>query len=124
VGVRKGVRVGVRVGVPYSRNKLALRKGLRNLNLKSLFSTFYSFRDIRVHTYDFLKFVGGLWALKGACKLFLSQSIGSNTFQLFKHKKCRSHSFGRFVGVRVGVAPCLNKLALRKKLRNLHAKSQ
>jgi len=29
---------------------------------------------------------------------------------------------GRFVGVRVAVAPCW--LALRKKLRNLHTKSQ
>jgi len=28
------------------------------------------------------------------------------------------------VGVRVGVAHCWNKLALRKKFRNLHAKSQ
>jgi len=43
---------------------------------------------------------------------FLGQSIGideKNTFQLkfvFKHQNCRSHSFGRFVGVRVGVAPC------------------
>jgi len=27
------------------------------------------------------------------------------------------------VGVRVGVTPCWNKLALRKKLRNLHTKS-
>jgi len=35
---------------------------LRNLNLKSEFSILDSFRDIRVHTYDFLKFVGGLWA--------------------------------------------------------------
>jgi len=26
-----------------------------------------------------------------------------------------------FVGVRVGVAPCWNKLALRRELRNLHA---
>jgi len=43
-----------------------------------------------------------LWALKGACKLFLSQSIGSNTFQLFKHKNCRSHSFDRFVGAGLG----------------------
>jgi len=31
---------------------------IRNLNLKSQLSMFYSFRDIRVHTYDFLKFVG------------------------------------------------------------------
>jgi len=57
------------VGVAYSRNKLALRTGLRNLNLKSLISIFDSFRDIRVsifdsfrdvhvHIYDFLKFVG------------------------------------------------------------------
>jgi len=50
--------VGVRVGVEYSRNKLALRTRLRNLNLKSQFSIFDSFRDIRVHVYDFLKFVG------------------------------------------------------------------
>jgi len=50
--------VNVRVGVAYSRNKLALRTRLRNLNLKSQFSIFDSFRDIRVHTYDFLKFVG------------------------------------------------------------------
>jgi len=45
------------------RNKLALRIRLRNLNLKSQFSIFDSFRDIHVHIYDFLKFVGGLWAL-------------------------------------------------------------
>jgi len=67
--------VGVRVG-----NKLALRTRLRNLNLRSKFSTFYSFRDICVHTYDFLKFVDGLWTLKWAW-----QSIGidwNNTFQL------------------------------------------
>jgi len=40
----------------------------------------------------------------------LDQSIGideTNTFQLkflFYHQNCGSHSFGRFVGVRVGVA--------------------
>jgi len=49
--------------VAYSRNKLALRIRLRSLNLKSQFSIFDSFRDIHVHIYDFLKFVGGLWAL-------------------------------------------------------------
>jgi len=49
----KRVRVGIRVGVAYSRNKLALRTSLRNLNLKSHFSIFNSFRDISVHTYDF-----------------------------------------------------------------------
>jgi len=38
--------------------KLALRTRPRNLNLKSEFSIFDSFRDIRVHTYDILKFVG------------------------------------------------------------------
>jgi len=26
-------------------------------------TNFDSFRDIRVHIYDFLKFVGGLWAI-------------------------------------------------------------
>jgi len=49
--------------VAYSCNKLPLRIRLRNLNLKSQFSIFDSFRDIHVHTYDLLKFVGGLWAL-------------------------------------------------------------
>jgi len=62
--------VGVRVGVAYSRNKLALSTRLRNLNLKSQFFIFYSFRDIRVHSNDFLKFVGGLWALKWAGQTF------------------------------------------------------
>jgi len=82
----------------YWRNKLVLRTQLRNLNLKSQFSIFHIFRDIRVHIYDFVKFVGGLWALNGRGKLFFGQSIGigdNNTF-----------------------------LALRKKLTNLHAKSQ
>jgi len=89
---RLGRFVGVRVGVSYSRYKLALRTRLRNLNLmsqfyifrnlnqKSQFSIFDIFRDIRVHIYDFLKFVGSLWALKWAC-----QSIGideNNTFHL------------------------------------------
>jgi len=50
--------------VAYSRNKLALRTRLRNLNLRSHFSIFNIFRDIRVYIYDLLKFVGGLWALK------------------------------------------------------------
>jgi len=58
--------VGVRVGVAYSRNILALLTRLRNLNLKS---QIYNFRDIRVHIYDFLKFVG-------VENFFLSQSIG------------------------------------------------
>jgi len=52
------------VGVAYLRNKLALRAGLRNLSLGSHFSILDSFRDIRVHFYDSLKFVGGLRALK------------------------------------------------------------
>jgi len=55
-----GRLVGVRVGVAYSCNKLALRTKLRNPNLKSQFSLFDSFRDIRDHIYDFLKFVGGM----------------------------------------------------------------
>jgi len=53
--------VSVRVGVAYSHDRLAQRTRLQNLNLKSQFSIFDSFR---VHTCDFLKFVGGLWALK------------------------------------------------------------
>jgi len=52
--------VGVKVSVAYSRNKLALRTRLRNLNLKTQLSIFESFRDNRVHTYDLLKSVGGL----------------------------------------------------------------
>jgi len=62
--------VGVKAGVAYLRNKPALRTRLRNLNMKSQFSIFDSFRDIRVHTYDFFKFVGGLWTLGGRGKLF------------------------------------------------------
>jgi len=54
--------VGVKAGVAYSRNKLVLRSRLRNLNLVSPFSIFDSFQDIDVHIYDFLKFVGDLWA--------------------------------------------------------------
>jgi len=60
----------------------------------------------------------------------LGQSIGvdkNSTFQLkflFFYQNGMSDSFWRLVGVRVGVARCWNKLALRKKLRNLHAKSQ
>jgi len=60
---RLGRLGGVRVGVAYSRNKLALRSRLRNLHLRSPFSIFDSFRDIDVHIYDFLKFVGGLCPL-------------------------------------------------------------
>jgi len=54
--------------VAYSRNKLALRKRLRNRILKSQFSIFNSFGDIRVYIFDFLKLVGGLWTLKWAWK--------------------------------------------------------
>jgi len=55
--------VGVREGLAYSRNKLALRSRIRNLNLKSQFSIFDIFRYIRVHV---TIFVGGLWALNWA----------------------------------------------------------
>jgi len=55
--------------------KLALRIKLRNLNLKSQFSIFDSFRDIHVHIYDFLKFVGGLWALGWARLVILIKNI-------------------------------------------------
>jgi len=92
------------VAVPFSRNILALRTRLRDLNLKSQFSNFDSFRDIHVHIYDFLKFAGCFWELKWAIGIdenntFLSQ-------YLFKHQNCRSHSFGRLVGVRMGVVLC------------------
>jgi len=69
--------------VTYSRNKLTLRTKLRNLHLQSQFSIFDSFRDIGVHTYDFLKFVDDLWALKWVWQTFFGQSIGiykNNTF--------------------------------------------
>jgi len=55
--------------VAYSHDKLALCSKLRN-----------SFRDIRVHTYDFLKFLGFKVG-----NFFLGQSIGidkNNAFQL------------------------------------------
>jgi len=109
------------VRVAYSRNKLALRTRLRILNLKSQVSIFYSFLDIRVHIYDFLKFVAALWSLKWAWQIFFCQSIGideNNAFQLkclFNHKNCRSHSFAtnlsciRSTGIRM---PNPNSLAL------------
>jgi len=68
------------VGVAYSRNKLALRTRLRNLNLRSPFSISDSFRYIRVHTYVFLKFVG---VKVGAANFFLDQSIGINENNTF-----------------------------------------
>jgi len=49
---------------------------------------------------------------------------GTNTFQLkFVFLASKLWAYG-IVGVKVGVAPCWNKLELRKKLRNLHTKSQ
>jgi len=63
-----GRLVGVRVGMAYSQNTLAPYKAT-----KSQFSIFDSFRDIRVHTYDFLKIVGGK---VGVAKFLLGQSIG------------------------------------------------
>jgi len=54
--------------------------------------------------------LGGFWALEWAWRTFLGL--------------IDRYWWGRFVGVRVGLAPCWTKLALRKKLRNLHAKSQ
>jgi len=74
--------VDVREGVAYSRNNLALRLRLRNLNLRSQFSIFGFFRDIRLNIYDFFKFVG---VKEGVESFFLGQSIGidgNNTFQL------------------------------------------
>jgi len=53
--------MGVRVGVAYSRDKLALRTRLRNLNLKSQYS-FLDSSEISAFIFTiFLKFVGGLW---------------------------------------------------------------
>jgi len=59
--------------VAYLRNKLAVRTSLRNLNLKSQFSILDSFRETRVHTYDFFKFVGVKVVV---ANFFLGQSIG------------------------------------------------
>jgi len=77
--------VGVRVGVAYSCNKLALRIKLRNLNLKSQFSIFDSFRDI--HSYlRFFEVCGRFMGVRvGVANFFLDQSIGideNTTFQL------------------------------------------
>jgi len=94
----------VRVGVVYSRNELALRLRLRNLNQKSQFSIFDIFWDIRVHIYDFLKFVGGLRAFKWAWQSFFESSIGIDETNTIQQKNCGRHRFGRLVGVGVGVA--------------------
>jgi len=56
--------VGVRVGVAYSRDKLAVRIRLRNLNVRSQFSIFYSFRDIHVQIYDFFEVCGRFVGVK------------------------------------------------------------
>jgi len=52
----------------YSRNKLALRSKISEISafIPSKFSVFDSFRYIRVHIYDILKFVGGFWSFKWA----------------------------------------------------------
>jgi len=71
----------VRVGVAYSRNKLALGTRLRNLNLRAQFSIFDSIRDIHVHIYGFLKFVG---VKVGLANFFLSQSIGIDEINKFQ----------------------------------------
>jgi len=110
--------VGVRVGVSSTRNKLVLRRRLRNLNLKSQFSIFDSFQ---IFAFIFAIF-WSLWALKWAWKIFFGSIVGIdeiNTFQLqflSYRQNCWSHGFGRFVGVRVGVAPCWHKLVGRGKL--------
>jgi len=99
--------VGVRVGVAYSLNKLALRTRLRNSHIPiSHFSIFDSFRDIRVHTYDFLKFVGGL------CAFFFGQSIcidKNNTLEWAWHA---AETTMRCVGSSGIFMPSLNSLAL------------
>jgi len=69
------------VDVAYSRNKLSLRTKLRNKNLKSQFSFLDNYRGIRVHTYDFSRFVG---VKENVANFFLCQSIcidKNNTFQ-------------------------------------------
>jgi len=68
--------VGVRVRMAYSRNKLALRSRLRNLNLKSQFSVFLRFFE------DCGRFVG---VNVGLANFFLGQWKGideNNTVQL------------------------------------------
>jgi len=56
---------------------------LRSLNLRAQFSIFDSFRDIRVHMYDFLKFVG---VRVGVATIFWGQSIGIDENNLFQLK--------------------------------------
>jgi len=73
--------VGDRQGVAYSREKFVLLTRLRNLNLRSKFSVFDSFRDIRVHIYDFLRFVG---VIVGVANFF--QSIGTDEKNIFQLK--------------------------------------
>jgi len=68
--------------VAYSRNKLALRARLRDLNLKSQFSILDSFRDISVNIYDLFKFVG----VKVGVAIFLCQSIGIDGNIKFQQK--------------------------------------
>jgi len=73
--------VGVRVGVLIRVTNLRCAQGYMAKS-KSHFSIFDSFRDIRVHIYDFLKFVG---VKVGVENFLLGQSIGineNNTFQL------------------------------------------
>jgi len=63
------------LGVAHPRNKRSLHTSLRNLDLTFKFSIFDSFRDIRVHTYDILRFVGGLLALKWAWHPFIRSIV-------------------------------------------------
>jgi len=60
-----------------------LHTRLRKLNLRSQFSISDSFRDTRVHTYDFLKFVG---VRVGVANIFFGQSIGINENNTFQFK--------------------------------------
>jgi len=62
--------------VTYSRNKFAVRTYIHTkFKYESQFSIFDSFRDSRVHTNDFLKFMGGLWALEWAWHLALRKKL-------------------------------------------------
>jgi len=58
---------------------------LRNINLRSHFSICDSFRDIRVHMYDFFEVCGRFVGVNVGVANFLVQSRGideNNTFQL------------------------------------------
>jgi len=76
-------------------------------------------RDISVQIYDFFEVCGRLLGIRVGVNPILGRSKGIDDNYLFQCKFFSSHSFGRFVCVRVGVA-WRNKLV---KIRNINLKS-